>query len=69
MSEVTEIVVNGCKNKLNSSSCLTHKYKAIEEMPTKLQDDFIYPDLPSKCTWVREKSQQPVQNVHSVRTL
>lgn len=53
---------------LNGNHCLTHlKYKALD-MPSKLQSDFVYPDLPSKCTWEPDKSKQP-PTVHSVRPL
>jgi hypothetical protein len=62
MSE-SESAVNG-----NGNHCLTHlKYKALD-MPSSLQADFVYPDLPSKCTWVVEKDKQP-ETPHTIRPL
>lgn len=48
--------------------CLTHlKYHALD-IPEQLEVDFVYPDQPSKCTWVPEKSKQP-PTPHTVRPL
>jgi hypothetical protein len=63
MSESKESARNG-----NHFHCDTSiKYKALD-MPETLQSDFVYPDTPSKCTWVQEKSSQP-QTPHTVRPL
>lgn len=61
MSE-SESAVNG------NGHCVTHlKYKALD-MPKTLQADFVYPDKPSDCTWVKEKCQQ-LPTPHTVRPL
>ncbi|KAG5683863.1 hypothetical protein PVAND_013125 [Polypedilum vanderplanki] len=61
MSESKESAMNG-----HQSTCSTHlKYKALD-MPETLQPDFVYPDEPSKCTWVRDKSKQTA-TPHTVR--
>lgn len=66
MSESKESVINGHHN--GQSNCSTHlKYKALE-IPQTLQKDFVYPDLPSKCTWISDKEEQP-PTVHTVRPL
>ena len=63
MSESKESARNG-----NHFHCDTMiKYKALD-MPETLQSDFVYPDTPSKCTWVQDKSSQP-NTPHTVRTL
>jgi len=63
MSESKESARNG-----NNFHCDTLiKYKALD-MPENLQADFVYPDTPSKCTWVQEKSSQP-ETPHTIRTL
>lgn len=63
MSESKESTSNG-----NGFHCDTFiKYRALE-MPETLQPDFVYPDTPSKCTWVQDKSKQP-PTIHTVRPL
>ena len=63
MSENGEKITNG-----NHFHCDTSmKYKALD-MPEILQVDFVYPDKPSRCTWVPDKSKQP-PTIHSVRPL
>lgn len=63
MSESESVAVNG-----NGNHCVTHlKYKALE-MPKTLQADFVYPDKPSGCTWVQDKSEQK-PTPHTVRPL
>jgi hypothetical protein len=62
MSESASAVNNG------NGHCLTHlKYNALD-IPEVLEADFVYPDLPSNCTWVQEKSEQP-PTPHTVRPL
>lgn len=62
MSESASAVTNG------NGYCETHlKYKALD-IPEVLEPEFVYPDLPSKCTWVQDKSQQE-PTVHTVRPL
>jgi hypothetical protein len=34
------------------------KFKAATEIPEKLEADFVYPNLPSKCTWDKNKKDQ-----------
>ncbi|KAL7027284.1 hypothetical protein ACKWTF_005392 [Chironomus riparius] len=62
MSESKESARNG--NNFHCDKMI--KYKALD-MPETLQSDFVYPDTPSKCTWVQDKSSQP-ETPHSVRT-
>lgn len=65
MSESKESNLNGNGNHFHCDTF--NKYKALD-MPETLQPDFVYPDTPSKCTWVQDKSRQPA-TVHTVRPL
>lgn len=45
---------NGVEVNGNSRKCPTHvEYKAVTDCPKVLEPDFVYPDLPSRCTWDR----------------
>lgn len=38
----------------NHPQCPTHiRFEAVENCPDILESDFVFPDLPSKCTWNR----------------
>lgn len=55
--------VNGSRQK-----CPTHiEYKAVTECPETIEPDFVYPDLPSRCTWDRHGNIEPTP--HSIRPL
>lgn len=44
-------------HKKMTSKCPAHiKYKAARECPSTLEADFVYPNLPSRCTWDRNKN-------------
>lgn len=48
-------------------SCPTHiRYEAMENIPETLEPDFVFPDLPSKCTWSPNKDSV---TPHSIRPL
>lgn len=48
--------VNG---KVKTTKCPSHmQYSAVTEIPETLEKDFVYPDLPSRCTWDRNKKDQ-----------
>jgi hypothetical protein len=60
MASTNDLYVNG-KPKL----C---PYKILKDLPNVMPSNFIRPDLPSKCTWMKNKSEQPT-NPHTVRPL
>lgn len=52
----------------NVPKCPLHaEYKSLI-CPKKLQRDFIRPDQPSKCEWVKNKNEQH-KSPHSQRSL
>lgn len=63
-SDVKNISSNGISSK-KSSKCPAHiQFKSAREFPDKLESDFVYPNLPSKCTWDRTQLDQLSPHTH-----
>lgn len=42
--------------------------KILSGLPNVMPSDFVRPDLPSKCTWIKAKGEQP-KTPHTQRPL
>lgn len=53
---------------INGAKCPTHiTYNAVSQIPAVLEDDFVYPNTPSRCTWNKNKIND--SSAHSKRPL
>lgn len=52
----------------NGTSARVCPIKMLKNLPVVMPENFVRPDQPSKCTWVKEKGEQP-KNPHTKRQL